>query len=169
LKPLLVGESNPYQTNEEDAMRYALYPAPARCSGWRLCRVIMGLDERTYLRSFDRIDLCHPKWSLPMARQKAAELLAARTEGDVIVALGSKVANAFCVPYDPFTVRSGIHNGFGIFATTAYGPQIIVLPHPSGLNRAWHQSDAVARARAVLREAGVLRELWNATSPEVES
>ncbi len=156
MKPLLVGESNPYQESEDDAMRYALYPAPERCSGWRLCRVIMGLDDRTYLRSFDRIDLCHPKWSLPAARKKAQQLLAARTQGDVVVLCGAKVANAFCVPFEPFTIITGSHNEYGIFAKYDYGARLVVLPHPSGLNHAWHQPNAVARARAVLREAGVL-------------
>jgi len=52
MKPLLVGESNPHQSHPRLAMRYALHPDPPRASGWRLCHVIMGLDEETYLRSF---------------------------------------------------------------------------------------------------------------------
>lgn len=147
MKPLLVGESNPHQTNAEDAMRFALYPEPPHASGGRLCRIVMGLDERTYLRSFDRVDLCHPKWSLPAARARAAELVGERASTDVIVLCGVKVAEAFGGGYEPFRVYRA---AFGA------GPELVVLPHPSGLNRLWHQPGAVARARAVLREAGVL-------------
>lgn len=32
----------------------------------------------------------------------------------------------------------------------------IILPHPSGLSRAWNEPGAFERARGVLREAGVL-------------
>lgn len=156
MKPLLVGEANPYQSNEADAMHFALYPEPPNASGGRLCRFVMGLDERTYLRAYDRIDLCHPHWSLPHAREHAARLLAARREGDVLVLCGAKVANAFCVAYAPFTMTAGVHNTFGTFAARQHGPTIVVLPHPSGLNRMWHVPGAVDRARAILREAGVL-------------
>jgi hypothetical protein len=159
MKPLLVGESNPYQTNEEDAMRYALYPEPARCSGWRLCHVVMELDARTYLRSFDRIDLCHPKWSLAQARMKAQQIVFERNADDVIVLCGQKVARAFGVPYEPFTIEQGIHNPIGTFIRYSRGPRLLILPHPSGLNRAWHQPGAVERARAVLRAGGVLPEV----------
>lgn len=147
MKPLLVGESNPYQANEADAMRYALFPEPRHASGGRLCYVILGLDERTYLRSFDRVDLCHPKWSLPKARSKAAQLVAERTSGDVIVLCGAKVAEAFRLFYDPYRVVSD---------GGALQPTMVVLPHPSGLNRAWHIPGAVERARDVLRGVGLL-------------
>lgn len=156
MKPLLVGEANPYQSSEEAAMYYALHPDPPRASGGRLCFVIMRLDERTYLRSFDRTDLCFPKWSLPAARAKAAQLVAERGDDDVIVSCGSKVANAFGVPFVAFTIVRGRHADNGIFYPYVDGPRIVVLPHPSGLNRQWHATGAYDRARAVLREAGVL-------------
>lgn len=149
MKPLLVGESNPYQQDERMAMRYALHPDPPHASGGRLCFLVMGLDDATYLRSFDRVDLCHPKWSLPAARARAADLVAARSSSDVIVLCGSKVASAFGVPYSPFTV-------FGADHATLGGPRLVVLPHPSGLNRAWHEPGAFDRARDVLRRTGVL-------------
>ena len=85
MKPLLVGEANPYQSDRDSAMRYALHSDPPHASGGRLCFFVMGLDERTYLRSFDRIDLCYPKWSIREARVHAAQLIAERGIDDVIV------------------------------------------------------------------------------------
>lgn len=147
-KPLLVGETNPYQPEdapEERLRHYALYPWPRGASGHRMASFVMGLDDRAYLEGFDRIDLCHPRWSIVKARVVAARLLAERTEDEVIVLCGVKVATAFRVPTDPFELHRAPRQ-----------PALVVLPHPSGLCRVWHQPDAVARARAVLREAGVL-------------
>lgn len=146
MKPLLVGEANPYQDNEEAAMCFAFHPDPPYASGGRLCFQIMKLDERTYLRAFDRTDLCFPKWSLPKARDRARGILGERAETDVVVLCGRKVAEAFGVGgEEPFTiVRRG------------YEPALVILPHPSGLNRAWHQPNAMIRARQVLTDAGVL-------------
>lgn len=157
-KPLLVGEANPYQSNEADAMAFALYPEPPHASGGRLCRYVMGLDVRTYLRAFDRVDLCHPKWNMKAARAKAAQLMAERGMDDVIVLCGAKVANAFGVLYEPFTIRWTPHRALT-------GPRLVVLPHPSGLNRAWHQPNARERAREILREVGCLPQSAKPTCP----
>jgi hypothetical protein len=145
-KPLLVGEANPWQSDYESAMHFALHPDPPQASGGRLCYYVMGLDERTYLRSFDRIDLCHPKWSMRAARVKAAQLTAERTRADVIVLCGAKVAAAaFGVKSDPFVLIEDFVR-----------PRLVVLPHPSGLCRRWSEPGTVERARDVLRRAGVL-------------
>jgi len=103
MKPLLVGETNPYQpadASEERLRRYALYPRPRTASGYRLMN-ILGVDERTYLSAFDRIDLCHPKWSLPKAREVAARLVAEREEGDAIVILGAALPQNARLPQNP--------------------------------------------------------------------
>jgi len=66
---------------------------------------------------------------------------------------GAKVASAFDVanrftPFAPFTTRR---------RKTPRGELLlVVLPHPSGLSRTWHEPGAFERARATLREAGVL-------------
>lgn len=147
MKPLLVGESNPYQpvdASEERLRRYALYPRPRTASGYRLMQII-GVDERTYLSAFDRIDLCHPKWSLPKAREVAARLVAEREEGDAIVLLGSKVSQAFGQPFLSYAMRHARN-----------GVRLVMIPHPSPLCRLWHVPGAVDRAREVLRVTGVL-------------
>lgn len=131
MRPLLVGEANPWGSDPE----FALYPLPEHASGGRLAR-FLGLSHGQYLRLFDRRNLCPSRWSMPEARAQA-ELI--RAEGrEHVVLLGAKVAKAFGLPYLPFT-RSA---------------HLFLLPHPSGLNRIWNQPDAVPRARSLL--AGLL-------------
>lgn len=139
MKPLLVGEANPYQTDPVRAQHYALYPYPERCAGWNLCHKIMQLDEREYLRRFDRMNLCDGKWSMKEAKKRATSIL----DGPYrpTITFGAKVTAAFGFEFEPFKVWIG---------------GIVILPHPSGLSRAWNEPGAFERARAVLREAGVL-------------
>lgn len=145
MKPLLVGESNPYQGTEEAANHFALYPEPRRASGGRLCFDILGLEKHDYLRRFDRVDLCFPIWSLRAARLRAKQLLAERTADDVIVLFGARVWSAFVQPHEPFTIHK--------FESW---PTLVLLPHPSGRNHIWLRRGVVERARAVLTSVGVL-------------
>lgn len=143
MKPLLIGEANPYGSDPE----FALYPAPRGCSGDRLCRLVMQLDPDDYLERFDRMNLCPREWDLLEARGRAALLLVdARARGAPVVLLGAKVTRACGSAFEPFTVLSG----------TDLVPTRAVLPHPSGLARAWGVPGAYERARTVLRAAGVL-------------
>jgi hypothetical protein len=134
---LLVGELNPYQLEEK--ARYALFPWPEASAGGRLCRVVLGLEPRRYIAAYARANLCSGRWSAPAARERARDL-ALRYFDRPIVLLGSRVADAFGLPFEPFTHREGF----------------VLLPHPSGRCRAWQRPDAVDRARAVMRAAGAL-------------
>ena len=147
MRPLLVGEANPYGGDPE----YALYPYPEGASGDRLCRKVMGLSPREYLAMFDRVNLCPTRWSMKTARLRALEILASdRGAPRAYVLLGSKVRAAFGVGHDPFTHFRSLRE--------LPGPQVfVVLPHPSGLSRAWNAPGAYDRAREVLEQAGVLR------------
>lgn len=139
MKPLLVGEVNPLSDRPE----HALYPYPPNCTGARLQKLVMAIPRLEYMQRFDRVDLCVGKWSIVAARARAAELLDGR---EVIVLLGTKVCEAFGVTFDPYTrIRH-----------CSPRPLFVVLPHPSGLCRLWHQPGAFERAREVLRSAGVL-------------
>lgn len=133
MKPLLVGELNPYGPDPQ----FALWPDPPGCAGWRLCHVILGMEEREYLRAFDRANLCLGGWSLTAARSRADELVRERT---AIVALGAKVASAFRVPFKPY--RDFIRCLVG-----SHVAHIAVLPHPSGRCRLWNDQANVNRAR----------------------
>lgn len=143
MRPLLVGEANPYGSDPS----FALYPSPPGCAGDRLCRLVLQLDPDDYLSKFDRVNLCPRERSTAEARVRAADLLArARAGGSAVVLLGAKVARACGSAFDPFTVleRTPLH------------PLRVVLPHPSGLSRAWNEPGAYERARSVLRGVGVL-------------
>ncbi len=138
MKPLLVGELNPFGGDPA----FALYPAPDGCSGHRLCCLILGMQRRTYIYAFDRCNLCVGKWSLPEAR-KAAQAIWDKPSAPRVVLCGAKVAKAWSVPFVPFEISEG--------------GTVLVLPHPSGMCRLWHKPGAVQRARAAV--ASFLPEL----------
>lgn len=143
MRPLLVGEANPYGGDPG----FALYPSPRGCSGERLCRLVFQMDPDRYLEAFDRANLCPREWSLLQAQSRAAVLLVeARACGQTVVCLGAKVARVCASRFEPFAILPG----------TDLVPKRVILPHPSGLSRAWNVPGAYDRARAVLREAGVL-------------
>lgn len=162
IRPLLVGEDNPYGTDP----RYALYPAPDQSAGARLCKIITGFSlkdklpgvaVRQYIKNFERANLCERKWSMREARDRAYELRRTRASANPvpIVLCGAKVSDAFGVDYVPFEI-SDRFTPAGLPDGSQRVLRFVVLPHPSGRNRLWNTSDAVARARAVLYEAGVL-------------
>lgn len=94
MRPLLVGESNPYGANP----RFALYPMPERSAGGRLCRLVLGMRMAEYLRSYDRANLCAGKWAAAASRAEAARLATSRTAP--IVLLGANPsANAAVLPH----------------------------------------------------------------------
>lgn len=126
-KITIVGESNPYGGDD----CYALYPAPDGCSGHRLCVLVFGMYRSDYLDLFIRVNLVRGKWSVRAARESAESL-----SGKLIL-LGSKVSQAFGVPFFPFTITA----------------DKLILPHPSGLCRIWTtRPHAFDEAQERLRE-----------------
>lgn len=129
---VFVGELNPYGADPF----FALYHLPRNASGNRL-REILGLSDVEY-STITKVNLCTGKWSMPKARQEAADLLLTQF-GGAIVALGSKVRDAF--------------GGPAFFETQQRaGTTLISLPHPSGLNRMWDAPGSRERARALLAD-----------------
>ena len=139
MKPILVGESNPYSQDPDDA----LLPWPFGCAGWRLCHKVLALREETYLATFDRANLLdRGRWSAPMARASATKLL---DDHDVLVLLGRKVCDAFN--------QGGAVPGHRRVLLVGERERVLVrLPHPSGRSRAWHDPTMERRCRDVLRE-----------------
>lgn len=148
MKPLLVGEANPYGADPE----FALYPAPDGSAGHRLATKILGLSRKDYLERFDRVNLCPQRWAMKEARANARAILA-QTESRPVVLFGAKVASAFGLNYDPFTTRT-VASPARPYACFP----LIILPHPSGLSRGWDPNHEAAfeRARALLRAEGAL-------------
>ena len=132
MKPLLVGEANPYGADPD----YALYSLPEHASGGRLAR-ILGLSRTEYLRRFDRQNLCPMEWSLQTARENAERIRGSSRAA--VVLLGAKVTRAFGLAYVPFTT---------------VGARFFILPHPSGLSRGWNAPEAVQRARDLVKHLG---------------
>lgn len=128
-KPIIVGESNPYGGDDY----YALYPAPDGCSGHRLCCLILGMQRAAYLEAFERVNLVRGKWSIPAARAAANELTARPNRK--LILLGAKVSMAFGLKFSPFGTYS------------ERGCAMLILPHPSGLNRMWGEDGVIQRAR----------------------
>lgn len=147
-KSYLVGEHNPYQDgqSEEDRRKYALYPAPDWSAGARLCHVL-GLGRADYLRRFERRDLLAAlPWSVPAARKAARGILKGCGEGDRLILLGAKVAQAFSVNFD-------MNAPFAAQRVQVVGPlphDCLVLPHPSGRSPAWNDPTMPARVRAAV-------------------
>lgn len=151
MKPLLVGEDNPYSTDP----RYALYPLPVNSAGWRLCHRVIGVTTHQYLRHFDRVNLCAGKWSTPEAKATASKICnESVATGRVVVLLGTKVTRAaFNINPEPFRIHKYYQHCDGLVSLSCH---VVVLPHPSGLSRVWNEPGAFERARKTLREAGVL-------------
>lgn len=134
VKPLLVGEANPYGGDPH----FALYPAPDGCSGHRLCKLILKMRRADYLREFERRNLCPHNWNMREAREHAAEL---RTWRAPLILFGAKVARAFDFnPFEPFTLTNGGREW----------DKTLVLPHPSGLCRTWNEVGAFEKARELV-------------------
>ncbi len=136
MKPLLIGELNPYGGDPY----YALVPYPDGCAGHRLCVKILDMGRKEYLETFDRINLCTGKWSIKDAKA-AARRLGWRGEEDIsdrkVILLGSKVCSAFDVTFSPFTIRRNK----------------LVLPHPSGRCRLWDEyEDSFKLARKLMEK-----------------
>lgn len=133
MKPFIVGENNPYGPDPH----FALYPAPKGCAGWRLCHLVLQLRPHEYMARFERRNLlAQTRWSVVDARAAAGKLAEEIGDGKVIL-LGAKVCAAFRLDFEPFTVVRG---------------KAAILPHPSGLSRAWNDPAAFERARATVRE-----------------
>ena len=144
--PILVGESNPYGADPY----FALYPDPRTSAGGRMQRLVLGIKAATYIE-LDRYNLCEGRWSVPVARQRAGELVGQRPEARIVfVLLGRKVAAAFGLGDVPvFRVVERAKD-------STYGPvgeawtRLVLLPHPSGRNRMWQDPTTVTRCREVL-------------------
>lgn len=157
MKPLLVGELNPYGSDP----RMALYPRPRLAAGNRL-RLHLGLTDRQYLDLFDRANLCVGRWSAGAARDKAWELFGEgyRLGRPAIILLGRKVTDAFrgSIIKDAYSnAMEACAEPFRVLDAVA--PKIVLLPHPSGRSRAWNDPMARDKARALLRELGALPPL----------
>lgn len=152
MKPLLVGEDNPYGSDP----RYALWCMPRHSAGGRLCYDILGVkDQIDYVRRFDRANLCLGKWSAKEATARAGEL---QRSHRTLILLGAKVCSRFGYAFEPFTIKQKTTSAAAaVLLGVPYEEwTFVLLPHPSGRNRMWNQPGAIERAREILKAAGAL-------------
>lgn len=148
----LVGMNNPYGSDE----RYALYPEPKNAAGDRLCRVILGMDQRDYMRSFIRRNTMKGDWKLSQAKVAAASLFRELPTGAAVILLGQQVWEAWRA-VDPWRLSRVVDgkplgwNPFMIRRDDLGDLTYILFPHPSGLCRLWNDRGNIALARRVVR------------------
>lgn len=156
LRPLLIGQAPPPSFDPDT--HSPLHPLPEKCSGGRLAE-IMGLDARTYLRTFQRINLLRDfpgqrrrpggtrvdHWPKAEARQ-AAELIAPLLDGRQVILVGRNVARAFSLEAAPWHEWSSYRVTYPPDSPALFS--VAVVPHPSGLNRWYNDSANLETARA---------------------
>lgn len=118
-------------------------------SGGRLA-ALCGLELQDYRRAFARANVLE-RWpgrlakgdafDLPAARQRAALLRRRFVGGRLVVLLGRRTARAF-----------GLDSAYFLPQRVACA-NVVVLPHPSGVNRWWNEPKNLARAARFLRRA----------------
>lgn len=138
--------NNPYEPDQ----RYALYPNPPGSAGYRLCYTILGLDERTYLSSFNRRNTMAGEWSIKIARAGALSLYEEVSAGHTVVLLGRQVWAAWHSLMYLHRPKPKLHP-FEVFEVPKL--KYVLLPHPSGLCREWDDSVNIRRAREVIIRA----------------
>ena len=140
MQPVIVGEANPYGADPY----FAMYPDPPNSAGGRLCRVVLHMEPDDYLAAFERVNLCPHQWSMKVARANAVDLV---SSDKPLILLGSKVCAAFGIPFAPFTECLLTER---LQRTGAHRMDVVILPHPSGLSRLWHEKGAYRRARVLV-------------------
>lgn len=135
-RALIVGESNPYSRDPDDA----LLPWPPQSAGARL-RSLLGWTEDEYLASFWRANLiCGARWTQAEARVAAISWAAEATQHELdVVMLGARVASAFHWTL-PTWEKSEKMASLGM----------VRVPHPSGLCREWTVPGARDRLRRLM-------------------
>ncbi len=146
MKPIIVGEGPSPSFVGHPKLR-PLFGNPTRV----LCDA-MGLevsctghraDLLRYVK-FGRLasleSLCKGKWDLREAESKAT-VLCFGASGRTFILLGKRVARAFGFRDLPF-FQQKVH----------WSHNLVVLPHPSGLNRLWNDEETRRKAGDVLKK-----------------
>lgn len=138
MKTVLLGMNNPLSTQT----RYALYPHPPNCAGWRLWKMLSercGASQEDYYDGFERRNLINSlDWRRSEARP-AAEKLVGKLEGRTVILLGAAVRDAFRLP--PVLVKPVVDRGVTFRQ----------LPHPSGRCR-WYNDPKHRKLAGLLLE-----------------
>lgn len=138
MKTVLLGMNNPLSAQA----RYALYPHPPNCAGWRLWRMLeerCGVTAMDYVEGFDRRNLLRSLEWKPREARAAAEKLLPQLEGRTVIVLGAAVRDALRLP--PVLVKPVVDRGVTFRQ----------LPHPSGRCR-WYNDPKHRKVAGLLLE-----------------
>lgn len=141
-RPILLGMNNPLSSEP----RYALFPHPTGCTGWRILELIRtrvpSATGAQYISRFDRRNLLSARsWSAREARDAAAKFLERESElrDRTVVVFGNEVRRLLGLE------RSGrpiVRNGV----------TYVQLPHPSGRCRWYNESRNASAASRILAD-----------------
>lgn len=138
-KTILLGMNNPLSVDP----RYALWPDPPNCAGWRLWKMLhdhTGATPKEYREGFERLNLVQFRTWDPAAARSAAEEFVRMHQGRRVVVLGSSVRTALRLP--PVLVEPVLSRGV-VWRQ---------LPHPSGRCRWYNDPKHRAVAGMLLEE-----------------
>ena len=115
-------------------------------TGHRLAK-LCGLSHKDYLEKFDRVNL---HYDTPVKRDRltrevgsvSADAMMRRNKGRRIVLLGDEVRVAFGYAKDSIAEWVVLDDG----------TRVSYIPHPSGLNRWYNETDNTRRVEKFLRE-----------------
>lgn len=141
-RPLVVGEA-PNRTGMMNR------PIDGRCGS--ILAALGGVDVAEFLRLFARANVLDAwpgpgaskgsQFPMAEARVGAAKLAKKFVGGRLVILLGHRTAAAF-----------GVRDGY-LAKRRVDGADVVVLPHPSGINRWYNDPANVARARRFMRAA----------------
>lgn len=134
---------------KDTTSRTPLWSIRKGSAGSRL-RAMTGLDRSAWTRRVPKFNLVPyriTKWPREFAEQQAQNLSSSLLRDCDLVLCGRKVARAFGVPSK---------HPWLVWTRSAWGPRVVVIPHPSGLCREYNDPEFVKRASRFLKR--VLRD-----------
>lgn len=146
---IVIGEDGglAHAAHHETSDRFALYPHPPGCAGWRLWQM-MDCSRSEYIHAFERRNLMRwaPRWIAAEAREKA-DAMRPGLAGREVLFLGRKVEAAFLRGMKRPYLRPQDH-----LPATSGSFRAYTVPHPSGRNLWYNDPDNQLRAREFLAD-----------------
>lgn len=153
LPVLLLGEDPGSRTH--DNPRFALYPAPQGCTGYRLYCLTPCESRAEYLDRYYRrnVYVRRPdKWSPALAQARARDIVrtyVAESDVKFVVAVGARVRDALLPKGTDWLVGVGRTEEIRPRLRRYY--EVAAIPHPSGRNRWYNEPGNEERVRAFFR------------------
>lgn len=141
MKPLIIGEAP--SKNE-------VLPRPISGRVGKRLASLCGLTLEEFLQHFDRVNLLHVRqdtkekgfeFDVKAARIEAGRIMSTLVRDQVVLLLGRRVANAFGFQKHAYFEQLFFIGRSNMCINPGMGPDVRVMPHPSGVNR-WYNEPA---------------------------